>query len=232
MLTLDQLDLAQGDFRLRADLTCIAGLTAIVGASGCGKSTLLSAIAGFLKPLSGEVRWQDRSLTGLGPGDRPISTLFQDNNLFPHLMVKQNLGLGLNPRLKLDAEANRQIDQILTDVELAGFGDRKPGALSGGQQSRVALARVLIAGRPLVLLDEPFAALGPALKVDMLTLVRDKLVAEGQTVLMVTHDPEDARRFADHVIVVADGLAHAPIPTETAFSNPSAALGAYLGIVP
>lgn len=231
MLTLKDLQLRQGDFTLAADLSCSAGLTAIIGPSGGGKSTLLAAIAGFLSPESGTVLWDGADLRGKPPGDRPISMLFQDNNLFPHLSVAQNVGLGVHPALKLDAGQWATVTEILGAVGLAGFEDRRPAALSGGQQSRVALARVLIAARPVVLLDEPFAALGPALKAEMLTLVRATLVAKGQTVLMVTHDPIDARRFADAVCVVADGVAAPPRPTEEAFADPGVALRDYLGQV-
>lgn len=229
MLRLDKLKLQQGAFTLAADLSCRPGLTAIIGPSGGGKSTFLSAIAGFLAPVSGAILWDDSPLLGIAPGARPISMLFQDNNLFPHLTVAQNLGLGLDPGLRLSVSQKEAITKMLDAVDLSGLAGRKPAALSGGQQSRVALARVLLAARPLVLLDEPFAALGPALKADMLTLVRDKFIADGQTVLMVTHDPEDARRFAQHVIVVADGTAHEPVETKAAFENPSPALRQYLG---
>lgn len=229
MLTLEDVCLEQGDFTLRADLSCEAGLTAIIGPSGGGKSTFLSAIAGFLPVNSGTISWDSKSLNGVAPGKRPVSMLFQDNNLFPHLTVAQNVGLGLDPNLRLSSTQDALVSDILRAVDLDGLASRKPAALSGGQQSRVALARVLLAARPVVLLDEPFAALGPALKQEMLALVRETLVAKGQTVLMVTHDPEDARRYADQVIVVADGVAAPPCPTETAFADQSAALRDYLG---
>ena len=231
MLTLSDLRLAQGTFALAADASFAPGLTAIIGPSGGGKSTLLSAIAGFLTPIAGAVTWDGVTLGAKPPGRRPVSMLFQDNNLFPHLSVAQNVGLGVHPALKLDASQWAAVSDILGAVGLAGFEERRPAALSGGQQSRVALARVLIAARPVVLLDEPFAALGPALKVEMLTLVRETLVAKGQTVLMVTHDPEDARRFADQVCVVADGVATAPRLTAEAFGDPGPALRDYLGAV-
>lgn len=231
MLTLEKLALRQGDFNLAADLSCGPGLTAIIGPSGGGKSTLLSAIAGFLVPVSGAVHWDGRDLAGKSPGLRPVSMLFQDNNLFPHLSVAQNVGLGVHPALKLSAAQWSEVNDILSAVDLAGFEDRRPAALSGGQQSRVALARVLVADRPVVLLDEPFAALGPALKAEMLALVRDTLIAKGKTVLMVTHDPDDARRFADEMCVVADGVVHPPRPTVEAFADPTDALRGYLGAV-
>jgi thiamine transport system ATP-binding protein len=121
------------------------------------------------------------------------------------------------------------IEKTLMQVGLAGFGGRKPNALSGGQQSRAALARVLVSDRPLVLLDEPFAALGPALKDEMLDLVKTTLATVGKSIVMVTHDPNDAQRVADRVVLVADGSAHPPVNVRAIFDDPPAALKAYLG---
>lgn len=229
MLTFDDVTLAQGSFQLRASFEVPQGVTAIIGPSGGGKSTMLSAVAGFLAPQSGRVIWKETALNALPPGQRPVSMLFQDNNLFPHLTIAHNVGLGLRPNLKLTQADQHRTAEALDQVGLSGFETRKPSALSGGQQSRAALARVLVSDRPLVLLDEPFSALGPALKDDMLDLVQTKLIAAGKTVLMVTHDPGDARRVADQVILVADGTAGAPEPTADIFHDPPAALRAYLG---
>jgi len=230
MLTLDHLEIRQGDFHLSADLRVETGaITAIVGPSGAGKSTLLSAIAGFLLPAKGRILWNGIDLALLPPGKRPISTLFQDQNLFPHLTVAQNLGLGLRPDLRLGPDDQRKIAEALRRVGLEGTLNRKPGSLSGGQQSRVALARALLRARPLLLLDEPFAALGPALKVEMLDMVRDLAAETGTTVLMVSHDPADARRIASQTILVADGRAEPPSPTATLLDNPPPALADYLG---
>jgi thiamine transport system ATP-binding protein len=156
-----------------------------------------------------------------------MTILFQDHNLFAHLSVADNLGLGLSPRLRLNAAQRDQIQSVLGRVGLAGLGMRKPGDLSGGQQSRVALARALLRARPLLLLDEPFSALGPAMRHEMLDLTAE-LAAEA-TVLMVTHDPSDAQRFADRVVFVAEGVAHPPVKTADLFANPPPDLRAYLG---
>ncbi|MDE0850608.1 ATP-binding cassette domain-containing protein [Yoonia sp.] len=229
MLTFEKVTLAQGTFRLSADFAVPGGVTAVIGPSGSGKSTLLAAIAGFLEPVTGRVLWNGEILTGRPPGQRPVSMLFQDNNLFPHLTIAQNVGLGVRPDLKLSELQWQTVEKALSQVDLAGLGSRKPGALSGGQQSRGALARVLVSDRPLVLLDEPFAALGPALKTEMLKLVQDILVAAGKSVMIVTHDPSDAQSVADQVVLVVDGQAMAPIPTRDIFENPPEALRAYLG---
>ena len=229
MLTFEKVTLAQGAFRLFADFVVLDGVTAVIGPSGSGKSTLLAAIAGFLEPATGRISRNGEVLTGRPPGQRPVSMLFQDNNLFPHLTVAQNVGLGVRPDLKLSDAQRQAVEKALSQVDLAGLGSRKPGALSGGQQSRGALARVLVSDRPLVLLDEPLAALGPALKTEMLKLVQDILVAAGKSVMIVTHDPSDAQSVADQVVLVVDGQAMAPIPTRDIFENPPDALRAYLG---
>ncbi|GGL53881.1 thiamine ABC transporter ATP-binding protein [Wenxinia marina] len=230
MLTLEALRLRQGGFALAADAEVPpGGIVAIVGPSGGGKSTLLSAIAGFLAPEAGTVRWDGRDLAGLPPGERPVSILFQDGNLFPHLTVAQNVGLALGPRLRLSAEQAGRVDTVLSLVGLAGRGDDRPGQLSGGQQSRAALARVLLSGRPLILLDEPFAALGPALKDEMLDLVAGELAADGRLILMVSHDPQDALRVAERTMIVADGRVSGPLATAEVMADPPPALKAYLG---
>ena len=229
MLRCENLELVQGDFRLTADVHFGAGVTAIMGPSGAGKSTLLAAIAGFLPVASGAISLDGVSFTQAVPGARPVGTLFQDNNLFPHLTIAQNVGLGLRPVLRLRADEQEQVRAILDEVGLNGMAARLPAALSGGQQSRAALARVLLGGRPVVLLDEPFAALGPGLKDEMLDLVRARLLAAGRIVVMVTHDPNDAKRIADQVAVVADGQVTGPRDTTALFADPPQALRAYLG---
>ncbi|MEL6960212.1 MAG: ATP-binding cassette domain-containing protein, partial [Pseudomonadota bacterium] len=171
MLTFDKTVFQQGAFRLQVDLSIPpGGVTALIGPSGAGKSTLLHGIAGFVPQPEGDVRWADASLTGLAPEERPVSMLFQDNNLFPHLTAIQNVALALAPRLWPSLADRKTAEAMLARVGLGDLSDRKPGALSGGQQSRVALARALLQDRPILLLDEPFGALGPKLKAEMLDL--------------------------------------------------------------
>lgn len=230
MLTLDELVIRQQEFELKADFSVQTGArVAVIGPSGAGKSTLLNAVAGFLEPERGAVFWDGQEVTGKAPGARPIAMLFQDNNLFPHLTVRQNVGLGIDPSLRLSAEQNSAVEAALHRVGLHGLGPRKPGKLSGGQQSRVALARVVVQRKPLILLDEPFAALGPALKREMLDLVAELAQEIAATVLMVSHDPDDAARFAETAVLVAEGRAEAPVAVRELLANPPAALRDYLG---
>lgn len=230
MLHLDRLQLQQSDFRLSADWTLPKGArAAVIGPSGSGKSTLLSLIAGFIAPSQGRLLWEGRDMTPLPPSQRPLTILFQDQNLFPHMTLADNLGLGLDPNLRLDTAQRRRVEQALERVGLGGLSARKPAQISGGQAGRAALARALLRARPLLLLDEPFAALGPALKVEMLDLVAEVAQETGASVLMVTHDPNDAKRFAQSVIVVSEGQAAPPQDTQKVFADPPPALKAYLG---
>lgn len=229
-LVLEGVELQRDAFRLSADFALPEGARlALIGPSGAGKSTLLDAIAGFLAPQAGRILWRGVDLAPLAPGARPVAMIFQDQNLFPHLSAAQNVGLGLRPALKLTEHEQARVEAALARVGLAGLGGRRPAQLSGGQQSRVALARMALQARPLVLMDEPFAALGPALRAEMLDLVADLVRESGATLLFVTHDPEDARRIASHVTFIDGGRAAPPVETGAFFADPPEALRRYLG---
>lgn len=230
MLEIDDLTIEQDGFRLKARARIAEGRRVVImGASGAGKSTLVGALAGFVTPVSGTIRWKGQRIDHLEPAARPIAMLFQDGNLFPHLTVAQNIKLGLRPSLKMTSEATERIEGALSQVDLAGFGPRKPASLSGGEQSRVALARILVMARPILVLDEPFSALGPAMRVEMLGLVRAILDRTGATLLMVSHDPQDAHAIAEDLIVVAQGGAQQYHDAPAVLANPPPALLAYLG---
>lgn len=230
MLKLEDCRIGNGAFSVAADLQIAPGSRlAVIGPSGAGKTTLIEAIAGFLPLRQGRILWQGQDLSDVAPGKRPVAMLFQDGNLFPHLTVAQNAGLGLRVNLRLTAAEKLRVQHALERVGLGDLAARKPAALSGGQQSRVALARVLLQARDILLLDEPFAALGPALKAEMLDLVAELAAETGATVLMVSHDPQDARRIADQVVLVAEGKTHPPMATAELLDNPPPALRDYLG---
>jgi thiamine transport system ATP-binding protein len=182
-LQLDKVRFAYpGGSEMHFDLDVAAGsVVALLGASGSGKSTLLHLVAGFEEPQDGFILIDGANVTGLDPAKRPVSMVFQENNLFHHLTVAQNVGLGRSPGLKLSGRDRVDIAEALGDVGLAGKEERLPSELSGGERQRVALARALVRRRPLLLLDEPFASLGPALRRDMVDLVRDLAGKTGMT---------------------------------------------------
>ncbi len=204
---------------------------AVIGPSGAGKTTLLSLIAGFERPLSGRVSIDGHDVGGLAPAARPVTTLFQEHNLFAHLSAFDNVGLGIHPGLDLGAGDRERVVAALARVGLAGMERRLPRELSGGERQRVAIARALVRDRPVLLLDEPFAALGPALRYEMLDLVDGLRQGAGLTVVMVSHQPEDARRIAGHAAFLNAGriLAVGPIPA-ILDAPPVPELAAYLGL--
>ncbi|WP_300074412.1 ATP-binding cassette domain-containing protein [uncultured Ruegeria sp.] len=228
MLRLESCGIRSGSFVLNADLQVPAGGSyAVIGHSGAGKSTLLEVIAGFRDLSAGAIYWKEQSLSDLSPGKRPIASLFQDGNLFPHLSAQQNVALGLGKNGRLSRDEQDQVNSALSRVGLSDMNGRKPREMSGGQQSRVALARVLVQQRELLLLDEPFSALGPALKSKMLDLVRDLVEETGTTLIMVSHDPKDARRIANQTIYVAEGKVHEPIDTSQFLDDPPSSVKDY-----
>jgi len=202
---------------------------AILGPSGAGKSTLLSLVAGFLAPASGSIVIDGVDHTRTPPSARPVSMLFQENNLFSHLTVRQNISLGMHPGMKLDAAQKQRLWGITERVGLTDMLDRLPSQLSGGQRQRVALARCLVRQQPVLLLDEPFSALDPALRKEMLQLL-DELCREQQlALLMVSHSIEDAARIASRSIVIKDGRIAWDGETGTLLSGEASA-SALLGI--
>ncbi|MCW5697855.1 MAG: ATP-binding cassette domain-containing protein [Bauldia sp.] len=206
MLVLDRLALTWPDFSVLYDLAVPRGaLCSLIGPSGGGKTTLLQAVAGFARPVSGSVSFDGVDLTRLPPADRPLTILFQEHNLFPHLTAAQNIGLGLDPRLRLTALQQRQVEEALARVDLAGLGRRRPAELSGGQRQRVAIARAIVRDKPLMLLDEPFTGLDPGLRQDMIALVDTLRRERGLTVLMAIHTPADAATVSELMAFIDEG---------------------------
>lgn len=178
---------------------------AIVGESGAGKSTLLNLIAGFESASRGELWLNDENHLTTEPAQRPVSMLFQDNNVFPHLTVQQNIGLALVPRLTLNAEQQRHVIQMAQQMGIAELLHRRADSLSGGQKQRVALARTLLREKPILLLDEPFSALDPARREELSALVVRLCEQRELTLLMVTHQFDEVKSLFHRVIDVKAG---------------------------
>ncbi|PKH02251.1 thiamine ABC transporter ATP-binding protein [Psychromonas sp. MB-3u-54] len=180
-------------------------IVAILGASGAGKSTLLNLAAGFIHPRSGDIFMDGKSVVDVEPHLRPMAMLFQENNLFAHLSVADNIGLGLHPGLKLSSADREKVQNIAKQVGIDKLLSRFPEQISGGQKQRVALARCFVQNKSLLLLDEPFSALDPILREEMLTIVKDLSATKNVTVLMVTHHISDAINVASHYLFVNNG---------------------------
>ncbi|HUP32947.1 MAG TPA: ABC transporter ATP-binding protein, partial [Gaiellaceae bacterium] len=177
---------------------------ALLGPSGCGKTTLLRLIAGFEEPEAGTVEVAGVPVAGEGswvpPERRKVGMVFQDYALFPHLTVAENVGFGLPRR-----ERKTRVPAVLALVDLCGLGDRYPHELSGGQQQRVALARALAPRPELVLLDEPWSNIDPHLRATMRDELARILRAINVTVVLVTHDREEAFSLADRIALMRNG---------------------------
>ncbi|RIK84482.1 MAG: thiamine ABC transporter ATP-binding protein [Hyphomicrobiales bacterium] len=228
---LENVAFSYGETAMSFDLDVEASeIVAIMGPSGSGKSTLLNLVAGFEAPSSGRILIGGEDAAGLPPAQRPVSMVFQENNLFSHLDVARNVGLGRSPSLRLTGADRADIAAALARTGLAGKEKRLPAELSGGERQRVALARALLRDRPVLLLDEAFASLGPALRREMLELVRDLDAERRMTILMVTHHPGDARALCHRIAFVEEGRVAAVAPTAEMFSpDAPEAFRAYIG---
>lgn len=205
-----------------------SGVISVIGPSGAGKSSLLNAIAGYSKITDGYISWKETPIHMTEASARPIATLFQDNNLFPHLTIQRNLALAITQWPWLSSKHKTIVQKALNSIGLSGFEDRLPSKLSGGERSRAALARVLLQDRPILLLDEPFSALGPGLKDEMLDLVSQIANERNLLVMIVTHDPKDAIRISKQTLTVIDGKVEGPVPTNRALNKKSGPLSEYL----
>ncbi|ENU1225445.1 MULTISPECIES: thiamine ABC transporter ATP-binding protein ThiQ [Providencia] len=206
MIKLTQLDYQYDNLTMSFDFSVQSGESvAVMGPSGAGKSTLLSLISGFQFPNSGKIVLNGEDHTFTPPAKRPVSMLFQENNLFSHLTIRQNIGLGLQPNLRLNKTQIQLVEQMASRVSLSECLDRLPAQLSGGQRQRAALARCMIRNQPILLLDEPFSALDPALRREMLLLLKEICAEKSITLLMVSHNVDDALQIAPRTLVIAEG---------------------------
>ena len=216
---------------MRFDLQVDKGeVLSLIGPSGSGKSTLLSLVAGFLPAGSGRVLVDGVAVQDLAVDRRPVSIVFQQHNLFPHLDLYTNVALGVDPSLRLDAGQVDAVEAALQRLGLETLRQRKPGELSGGQRQRVALARALVRRRRILLLDEAFAALGPAMRAELIELVRELVTEQRMAALLVSHQPADALLASPRCAFLCDGRIAACAPTEQLLeADEPPQLRAYLG---
>lgn len=220
MLTLENLSLQLGSNHYNFNL--VAGpdhVSAILGKSGSGKSTLLNLIAGFLPAKSGTLRWQQQSLLNTPANQRPVTTLFQQHNLFTHLNVQQNIGLGISPELKLTLPDHEKINKVLAEVGLDGYAKNNASTLSGGEQQRVALARCLVRAQPILLLDEPFSALDESTRHEMIELTNKVIKQHRLCVILVTHNKDDASMLNALEYELTNGELQASVNNDKLLSN-------------
>jgi thiamine transport system ATP-binding protein len=196
MLEIDHLEFAyasEKETTMQFNLSVEAGeILSLIGPSGSGKSTLLNLIAGFLEPSAGQILLDGTAIDTASVASRPVSIVFQQHNLFPHLDLYTNVALGVDPSLRLSREQAEAVTTALDQLGLMDLQRRKPGELSGGQRQRVALARVLVRKRKILLLDEAFAALGPAMRAELIGLVKNLVHDNNMVALLVSHQPRDA----------------------------------------
>ena len=177
----------------------------LLGASGCGKTTLLKSIAGLLDVKEGDIKINGKSIMKQPPEKRGTVIVFQDLRLFPHMTVEQNIGFTMDIKKVSKEIKKKRVAELLHAVQLEGFEKRKIREMSGGQKQRVALARALAADPKILLLDEPFSSLDENLRCEMAELVRKLHREMGLTVVMVTHDKEEAMKVSDYIALMKDG---------------------------
>ncbi|TDO98261.1 ATP-binding cassette domain-containing protein [Marinomonas balearica] len=192
------------DFKAHYSGSFDKGFTCLLGGSGEGKSTLLYLLGGFLKG-EGQLRFDERDVLSFEANERPITTLFQSDNVFPQLSVWDNVAIGVHPSRKLSLDDQKRVTQSLKKVQLDHLSSKFPGELSGGQVQRVSIARALVRKQPILLLDEPFSALDPALRREMLNLVKEVTHEQGLITIMVTHSPDDALFVDGKIVLVENG---------------------------
>jgi len=203
------LDIARGEF------------VTFLGPSGCGKSTTLRILGGFERPTIGRVILDDEDVTLQPPEKRHVNMVFQDYALFPHMTVRQNISFGLELKGMKKADINLRQDEIMSFLELDGYGDRYPGQLSGGQRQRVALARALAPDPALLLLDEPLAALDAKLRGQVQQELKAIQRRTHKTFFFVTHDQEEALTMSDRIVVMNNGRVEQDGTPEELYFHPA-----------
>ena len=219
-----------GNFRLDVRFETEDGVLALLGASGCGKSMTLKCIAGIERPdrgrivLDGATLFDSEAHINLTPQKRKVGYLFQQYALFPNMTVEENIAAGVRDRRRVSAV----VSDMMQSMHLTGTEKLHPHQLSGGQQQRVALARILVNEPNALLLDEPFSALDSHLRFQMEQEVREVIQSFGKTVLLVSHNRDEAFRLSDHIAIMYNGVIQTQDTKEQLFENPRTRNGAVL----
>lgn len=233
-VTLENVRFGYDEAKVHFELAVPAGsFVAVSGPSGSGKTTMLNLIAGFETPSSGAIRFDGADMTDVPVSKRPVSFLFQEHNLFSHLNVHDNIGLGISPALRLSTLDETRIAESLARLGMADKALRLPHELSGGERQRAALARVLVQDNPVLLMDEPFASLGPGLRQEMTAIVSEIHSERGMTLLLVTHHPAELLNAAPLLCFIEAGEVRAFGATRELLSRKGPAfVRDYLGQAP
>lgn len=230
MLHINNLGFSRGEQTFRYNFSVAAGeITAILGSSGAGKTTLVELISGFEQPSEGDILINNQSIIDLPPSQRKVAYVFQKNNLFDHLTVYKNLALAFRPSGKATVSEKVSIQAALERVSLAEYASKYPRELSIGQQQRVALARAALREAKVLLLDEPFSALDPGLRLQLGSWLRSAAPKLNMACLLITHQPEEAQRLAEKTVFIADGQQICVDKTEHLLSSNLPAVRNFLG---
>ena len=206
MIKLENISIKLDNFRTKFTVEINKGeWVGIIGQSGAGKSTFLNLIAGFAQPEVGSLLINNTEMRNLPASKRSISSLFQDNNLFPHLSVYQNIAIAIKPNLKLHDNEKEKIFEIIEYLNLSSKIHSSIGTLSGGERQRVALGRVMSSDKKILLLDEPFSQLDPNLRIEMLELIKKIREKKNITIIMAIHTPAEAIDFVSRFLLIKEG---------------------------
>jgi len=222
-----------GDFHLDVKLETSGGLTGLLGASGSGKSMTLMCIAGIVRPESGKIILNGKTLfdserhMNLSPQRRRVGYLFQNYALFPNMTVRQNILCGLRGE-KDKSKKESLLREMIELTQLQGLEDRRPSRLSGGQQQRAALARILVGNPDLLVLDEPFSALDSHLREQLQADTKKLLERFGKEALFVTHDRDEAYHLCREIALIDSGSIIAHKDAKRLFTDPSSRRAAIL----
>ena len=206
MINLENISIKLDNFRTKFTVEINKGeWVGIIGQSGAGKSTFLNLIAGFAQPEEGSLLINNIEMRNIPASKRSVSSLFQDNNLFPHLTVYQNIAIAIKPNLKLYDNEKKKIFEIIEYLNLSSKTHSSIGRLSGGERQRIALGRVMSSDKKILLLDEPFSQLDPNLRIEMLELIKQIRKKKDITIIMAIHTPAEAIDFVSRFLLIKEG---------------------------